>query len=116
MPKFFVCESGPMGGVSAIWVGASAADALAFTATLDAERANGCEVFERQDGLIDFPASKKTAPGLIGATEGRDFVRAFNALVRSEKRELRENPEKSRKMALETFARFGLQPIPLKVA
>ena len=55
MPKVFVCESGPMGGVSIVFVCGSTADALRWTGTM-IESGREFEIYERQDDLIDFPA------------------------------------------------------------
>lgn len=54
MSDFFVCEPGPMGGISIIFVGDSVRACLDFVATLDERRQNNCEIYERQE-LVDFP-------------------------------------------------------------
>lgn len=54
MPNFFVCEAGPMGGISIIFAGDTARACLGFVATLDEKRQSGCEIYERQN-LVDFP-------------------------------------------------------------
>lgn len=56
MTNFFVCEAGPMGGISIIFLGESARACLDFVATLDERRQNGCQIYERQDYVDGPPA------------------------------------------------------------
>lgn len=56
MPNFFVCEAGPMGGISIIFLGESARACLDFIATLDERRQNDCQIYERQEYVDGPPA------------------------------------------------------------
>lgn len=56
MTNFFVCEPGPMGGLSIIFLAESARACLDFIVTLDERRQNSCQIYERQDYVDGPPA------------------------------------------------------------
>lgn len=61
MPEFFVCEPGPMGGISIIFVGATARMCMDYINSLDENRQLGCEIYQRQN-LVDGPPAGDNNP------------------------------------------------------